>query len=87
MRYLLEGSVRRAGARVRITVQLIDAVTGGHLWAERYDRDMEDIFAVQDEASAMDTSKPLVGRSTKRPARSRPTNMDAYELCVRARPH
>jgi adenylate cyclase len=49
VRYVLEGSVRKAGARVRVTAQLIDAATGHHLWAERYDRDLDDIFAVQDE--------------------------------------
>jgi len=49
VRYLLEGSVRRGGNRVRITAQLIDAVTGNHLWAERYDRELADIFGVQDE--------------------------------------
>jgi adenylate cyclase len=49
VRYVLEGSVRKAGRRVRVTAQLIDATTGHHLWAERYDRDLEDIFAVQDE--------------------------------------
>jgi TolB-like protein/Tfp pilus assembly protein PilF len=49
VRYVLEGSVRKAGNRVRITAQLIDATTGHHLWAERYDRDLEDIFAIQDE--------------------------------------
>jgi adenylate cyclase len=49
VRYILEGSVRKAGNRVRITAQLIDATTGHHLWAERYDRDMGDIFALQDE--------------------------------------
>ena len=49
VRYVLEGSVRRAGKRVRVTAQLIDAVSGHHLWAERYDRDLEDIFATQDE--------------------------------------
>jgi TolB-like protein/Tfp pilus assembly protein PilF len=49
VRYVLEGSVRKAGGRVRITAQLIDAFTGHHLWAERYDRNMEDIFALQDE--------------------------------------
>ena len=48
---VLEGSIRRAGNRVRITAQLIDAATGGHLWAERYDRDLADIFAVQDEVT------------------------------------
>jgi adenylate cyclase len=49
VRYVLEGSVRKAGNRVRITGQLIEAATGTHLWAERYDRALEDIFAVQDE--------------------------------------
>ena len=49
VRYVLEGSFQRSGDRVRITAQLIDALTGNHLWAERYDRDLKDIFAVQDE--------------------------------------
>src|ERR1700682_611094 len=49
--HLLEGSVRKAGGRVRITAQLIDGATGGHVWAERYDRDLNDIFALQDEIS------------------------------------
>ena len=48
---VLEGSIRRAGNRVRITAQLIDAATGGHVWAERYDRDLTDIFEVQDEVT------------------------------------
>ena len=59
--YLLEGSVRRAGARVRITAQLIEAATGAHLWAERYDRSLDDIFAVQDEVAQTIVST-LVGR-------------------------
>ena len=49
VRYVLEGSVRKAGDRVRITAQLIDALKGHHLWAERYDRDLKDLFALQDE--------------------------------------
>jgi len=49
VKYVLEGSVRKSGDRVRIMVQLIDAQTGHHLWAERYDRDLKDIFALQDE--------------------------------------
>ena len=49
VRYVLEGGIQRSGDRVRITVQLIDALTGHHLWAERYDRDLKDIFALQDE--------------------------------------
>ena len=51
VRYVLEGSVRKSGSRVRITAQLIDATTGGHLWAERFDRDLTDIFAVQDDVT------------------------------------
>jgi adenylate cyclase len=49
VRYVLEGSFRRAGGRVRVTVQLIDAIKGHHLWAERYERELKDIFALQDE--------------------------------------
>ena len=49
VRYVLEGSVRKADDQVRITTQLIDATTGGHLWSERYDRPLQDIFALQDE--------------------------------------
>ena len=49
IRYVLEGSVRKVGNRVRITSQLVDGTTGGHLWAERFDRNLTDIFAVQDE--------------------------------------
>ena len=52
VRYVMEGSVRKAGERVRITAQLIDGISGGHLWAERYDRDLADIFAVQDDVTA-----------------------------------
>src|SRR5437660_371318 len=51
VRYVLEGSVRKAGNRVRITAQLIEGPTDKHLWAERYDRDLDDIFAVQDDIS------------------------------------
>jgi adenylate cyclase len=53
---VLEGSVRKAANRVRITGQLVDALTGAHLWAERYDRDLSDIFAVQDEIAASVTA-------------------------------
>ena len=51
VRYVLEGSVQRSGDRVRITAQLIDALSGHHLWAERYDRDLKDLFALQDEVT------------------------------------
>jgi TolB-like protein/Tfp pilus assembly protein PilF len=84
VRYLLEGSARRAAGRVRINVQLIDAVGGGHLWAERFDRNLEDIFAVQDEVTAK-IVEALIGRLTPTLARNKPKNLEAYDLCVRAR--
>ena len=61
VRYVVEGSVRRAGDRVRISAQLVDATTGNHVWAERYDRDVEDIFALQDEI-AQTIAATLPGR-------------------------
>jgi TolB-like protein len=84
VRYLLEGSARRSSGRVRINVQLIDAVEGGHVWAERFDRGLDDIFAVQDEVTAK-IVEALVGRLTALPPRNRPKNLEAYDLCVRAR--
>ena len=85
VRYLLEGNVRRAAGRVRINAQLIDAIEGGHLWAERFDRSLEDVFAVQDEVTGK-IVEALAGRLRASPARNRPANLAAYELCVRARP-
>ena len=58
VRYVLEGSIRRAGDRVRISAQLIDAVTGAHRWGERYDRELKDVFAVQDEVFPDDRCAP-----------------------------
>ncbi len=84
VRYVLEGSARRAAGRVRINAQLIDAMQGDHLWAERFDRSLEDIFAVQDEVTGK-IVEALVGRLTAAPARNRPTDLEAYDLCVRAR--
>ena len=84
VRYVVEGSARRAAARVRINAQLIDAIGGDHIWAERYDSSLEDIFAVQDEVTAK-IVEALVGRLAGRPARKRPTSLEAYDLCVRAR--
>jgi adenylate cyclase len=82
--YVLEGSVRKAGKRVRITAQLIDAQTDRHVWAERYDRDLEDIFAIQDEVTASIVAI-LPGRveaaSHDRASRKITGNMAAYE-CV-----
>jgi TolB-like protein len=84
VRYLLEGSARRAADRVRINVQLIDAIGGGHMWAERFDRDLEDIFAVQDEVTGK-IVEALAGRLTAQPPRKRPKSIEAYDLCVRGR--
>lgn len=84
VRYLLEGSARRAGDRLRINVQLIDSIGGGHVWADRFDRSIADIFAVQDELAAKIVGA-LVGRLTVPPPRQRPQNPEAHDLCVRAR--
>ncbi|ACP25361.1 adenylate cyclase [Sinorhizobium fredii NGR234] len=84
VRYLLEGSARRAAARVRINAQLVDATSGDHLWAERFDRSLEDIFAVQDEVTGK-IVEVLLGRLRAAPPRNRPKNLEAYDLCVRAR--
>ncbi|MFI0843513.1 adenylate/guanylate cyclase domain-containing protein [Mesorhizobium sp. IMUNJ 23232] len=84
VRYLLEGSARRAAGRVRINVQLVDAVSGNHLWADRFDRDLQDIFAVQDEVTAK-IVEALIGRLVTQPPRNRPNSMEAYDLCVRGR--
>ena len=86
--YVVEGSVRRAADRVRISAQLVDAATGNHLWAERYDRDALDIFAVQDEvarsvASAVSGRVEVAGRD--RIERLSPTALRAYDLVLRAR--
>lgn len=84
VRYLLEGSARRAAGRVRINAQLVDAISGEHLWAERFDRSLEDIFAVQDEVTGK-IVEALLGRLTAQPPRNRPRSLEAYDLCVRAR--
>lgn len=84
VRYVLEGSARRAMGRVRINAQLFDALGGKHLWADRFDRTVEDVFALQDEVNAK-IVEALVGRLTAPAQRNRPKNVEAYDLCVRAR--
>lgn len=82
VRYIVEGSVRRFGSRVRVTAQLIDAVDDNHLWAERYDREIEDIFAVQDEVTRaiVTTIEPaMVDSERQRARRKPPESMDAWE--------
>jgi adenylate cyclase len=88
VRFVLEGSVRKAGNRVRITAQLIDAGNGGHLWAERFDRDLTDIFATQDEVveKIVGTLAVTLTRGEEQRLRRRDTdNVDAYECWLRAR--
>jgi adenylate cyclase len=88
VRSVLEGSIRRAGERVRITAQLIDAVTGAHLWADRYDRDLTDIFEVQDDVTRriVDALKvTLSPAENKRFAESGTPNIDAYDCYLRGR--
>ena len=87
VRYVLEGSVRRAGKRLRISAQLIDATTGGHHWAERYDRELGDIFAVQDEitssVAAAIEPRLLAAEGVRALARSA-DDLGAWELVARA---
>jgi TolB-like protein/Flp pilus assembly protein TadD len=90
VRYVLEGSVRRAGKRLRISAQLIDATTGGHHWAERYDRELGDIFAVQDEitrnVAAAIEPRLLVAEGVRALSRSA-DDLGAWELVARAQTH
>ena len=84
-RYVLEGSVRKAGNRIRITAQLIDAETGTHVWAERYDRAIEDIFAVQDEITLILATEMQVNLTEGEQARMRyssTSNVEAWNLWV-----
>lgn len=86
VRYVVEGSVRRAGNRVRITAQLIDAIDDKHLWAERYDRDLEDIFVVQDEVTQaiVTTIEPQLLNTERQLARRKPTeSLNAWECYQR----
>ena len=86
VRYVLEGSIRKAGARVRISAQLIDAMTGYHLWAERYDRNLEDIFALQDEVTKKIVSAlevKLTEGEQRRLGRSLTKNVEAYDAYLR----
>jgi TolB-like protein/cytochrome c-type biogenesis protein CcmH/NrfG len=88
--YVVEGSVRKGGDRVRITAQLNDVATGSHLWAERYDRDIADVFAVQDEiteAIVAAIEPQLYAAENFRAQRKAPGSMDAWDLVMRALSH
>ncbi|TYO63862.1 hypothetical protein FXV83_25345 [Bradyrhizobium hipponense] len=90
VRYIVEGSVRKAGNRVRITAQLNDATTGSHLWAERYDRELIDVFAVQDEitnAIAAAIEPQIHAAENFRSHRKPPSSLDAWDLVMRALSH
>jgi len=90
VRYVLEGSVRKAGGRVRVTAQLIDAVCGAHLWADRFDGSVEDVFDLQDQVAiaAAGVIEPTLQAAEIRRAAARPTNdLTAYDLYLRALPH
>ena len=85
-RYVVEGSVRRGGDRLRVTAQLIEAATGAHVWADRWDRTLNDLFELQDELTqAIVTAvEPELGAHERRLARARPTeSLTAWELCQR----
>jgi len=87
VRYVLEGSVRKAAGKVRITGQLIDAVTGAHIWADRFERDLTDIFALQDEVTVAVVSAiqpKLLQTEIALATRRRPENLTAYDYCLRA---
>jgi TolB-like protein/class 3 adenylate cyclase len=89
VRYVLEGSVRKSGSRVRVSAQLIDAATGAHIWADRYDRALDDIFAVQDELTitVVGMIEPTLRKAEiERARRKRPDSLDAYDLYLRALP-
>jgi len=88
VRYVLEGSVRKAAGKVRITGQLIDAVTGTHLWADRFERDLTDVFALQDEVTVAVVSAiqpKLLQTEIAIATRRQPENLTAYDFCLRAR--
>lgn len=90
VRYVLEGSVRRGGNRVRITAQLIDAASGHHLWADRYDRQLADVFAVQDEIAQTITGElapGIIAAEMHQARRKDATQLDAWDRTMRAHWH
>jgi TolB-like protein len=90
VRYVLEGSVRKASGKVRIAGQLIDAMTGTHIWADRFERDLTDIFTLQDEVTVAVVSAiqpKLLQTEISLESRRRPENLTAYDLFLRALPH
>jgi adenylate cyclase len=89
-RYVLEGSVRRSGQRLRITAQLIDTTSGHHVWVEKFDRDLEDVFALQDEITERIAValEPALGKAELRRSIAKPPdNLDAWDYFLRGRSH
>src|SRR5438874_11076156 len=89
VRYVLEGSVRKASGKVRITAQLIEAVTGAHIWADRFERDLSDVFALQDEVTIAVVSAiqpKMLQTEIAMATRRRPENLTAYDFYLRAMP-
>ena len=89
VRYLLQGSVRKEGSRARISAQMIEAETGGQLWSERFDRPLDDIFALQDDIAlnVVSAIEPSLRRAeVERVKRKRPDSLDAYDLVLQAQP-
>jgi TolB-like protein len=87
VRYLLQGSVRKEGRRVRISAQMVEAETGGHLWTERFERPLDDVFALQDEIAlnVVSAIEPSLRRAeVERVKRKRPDSLDAYDLVLQA---
>jgi adenylate cyclase len=90
VRYVLEGSVRKAAGKVRISGQLIDAITGAHIWADRFERDLTDVFALQDEVTVAVVSAiqpKLLQTEIELAARRRPESLTAYDFYLRAMSH
>src|SRR5580698_4211072 len=90
VRYLVEGGVRKSGSRLRVSAQLVEAETGAHLWADKFDGELKDVFDFQDRItdSVVGIVEPSVRRSEiERSRRKRPENLDAYDLYLRALPH
>jgi adenylate cyclase len=88
VQYVLEGSVRRAGDRVRITAQLVDALSGNHLWAQRYDRGLEDIFAVRDDVTQNIVAilpARVEAAALERATRKTSNSLDAYDYFLRGK--
>jgi len=90
VRYVVEGSIRRAGKRIRVTAQLVDSTTGKHLWAQRYDRELEDVFEVQEEvtrAIVTAIAPQIDSAELDKASRKHHESLGAYEIAVRARAH